>query len=361
VRASILFYVSGHGFGHATRMAALARAICARSDRTLAVRSPAPHRIFTSRVGQLRCSRAEIDVGLLQQGGLDIDFAASLDAHETFGAGWNDAVEREARWISQLGAELVIADIPALAFAAAQRAGVRAVGVGNFGWDWILDAYTETEPRWSPIVDRYRAAYATADHLFRLPLAGDMSAFPNITDVSLLVNRSDVDADECRRAVGIAANERRRIVLFSFGGLGEVATSSDATDSATDTDGYLFIGIGPRPSGFVGDWLDATSRAIPHERLICAADAVLGKPGFSTVAEVLAHERRFLFVSREHFRENEILVQGLRRHGCAREIPRHDFASGRLRPHLDALFEQAPPAPALRTDGADQIADALAL
>jgi predicted glycosyltransferase len=111
----------------------------------------------------------------------------------------------------------------------------------------------------------------------------------------------------------------------------------------------------------VGDWLDVTSRAIPHEQLICAADAVLGKPGFSTVAEVLAHERRFLFVSREHFRENEVLVRGLRRQGCARELPRDDFASGRLRPHLDALFEQAPPAPAPRTDGADQIADALAL
>jgi len=38
VRTSILFYVSGHGFGHATRIAALIEAVCARSDRTVAVR-----------------------------------------------------------------------------------------------------------------------------------------------------------------------------------------------------------------------------------------------------------------------------------------------------------------------------------
>ncbi len=354
--ASILFYVSGHGFGHATRSAALIQAVRARSDRMLAVRSEAPHWIFTSRSPQVSCSSAPIDVGLLQPNGLDLDLAASLDAHEAFGNDWDDAIEREARWISEMDAELVVADVPALAFAAARRAGVRAVGVGNFGWDWILDAYTEAEPRWSPIVERYRAAYATADQLFRLPLAGDMSAFSQITDVPLLVNRSALDFDESRRALGIATTEQRRIVLVSFGGLGQIAACADAN---TDLDDYLFIGIGPRPSGFPGAWLDVADPAIPHEQLICAADAVLGKPGFSTVAEVLAHERRFLFLSRKNFRENEILVQGLSRVGCAREMPRDDFASGRFRPHLDALFDQPPPAPAPRTDGADQIASAL--
>jgi hypothetical protein len=356
VRANILFYVSGHGFGHATRIAALIQAVSAHDDRALAVRSEAPHWIFTSRAPGVSCSAAPIDVGLLQANGLDFDLAASLAAHEAFGAHWNDAVEREARWISETRAELVVADIPALAFAAAQRAGVRAVGVGNFGWDWILDAYSKVEPRWSPIVERYRAAYATADQLFRLPLCEEMSAFSDVTDVPLLVNRSALDFSECRRIVGIAPDELRRVVLVSFGGLGEVASTAGAS---SDLDGYLFLGIGPRPRGFPGDWRDVASPAVPHEQLICAADAVLGKPGFSTVAEILAHERRFLFLAREQFRENAILVESLDRTGCAREMPRADFTAGRLRPHLDALFDQPPPAPAPRTDGAEQIARAL--
>ena len=132
-----------------------------------------------------------------------------------FCAGWERAVEREARWISRAGAELVVTDIPALAFVAAEQAGVRAVGVGNFGWDWILDAYCEAEPRWAPIVELHRSAYSTADQLFRLPLADEMSAFPHVTDVPLLVNRTSLDVGSCRRAAGIAANERRRIVHVS--------------------------------------------------------------------------------------------------------------------------------------------------
>lgn len=357
MRADILFYVSGHGFGHATRIAALIEAVCARSDCAVAVRSEAPHWIFTSRSPQVHCSSASIDVGLAQRSGLDLDLAASLDAHEAFGAGWEQAVEREARWISDASAEWVVADIPALAFVAAKRAGVRAVGVANFGWDWILDAYAEAEPRWSPIVERHRAAYATADHLFRLPFSGDMSAFPHITEVPLLVNHSRLDVAQCRRAAGIAADEQRRIVLVSFGGLGQSAFAASAD---TNLDGYLFVGIGPRPAGFPGAWLGVTDPlAIPHEQLICASDAVLGKPGFSTVAEVIAHERRFLFLSREHFRENDVLVRGLADQACAREMPRDDFESGRWRPHLDALFDQPAPAAAPPSDGAAQIAKAL--
>lgn len=108
--ASILFYVSGHGFGHATRSAALIRALRARSDRMPVVRSQAPHWIFTSRSPQVSCSSAPIDVGLLQPNGLDLDLAASLDAHEAFGNDWDDAIEREARWISEMDAEWVVAD-----------------------------------------------------------------------------------------------------------------------------------------------------------------------------------------------------------------------------------------------------------
>lgn len=353
----MLFYVSGHGFGHATRIAALIQAVCARTDRVVAVRSEAPHWIFSMRAPQVHYSSAPIDVGLVQASGLDLDLPASLAAHEAFGARWEDAIEREARWIAQSGAELVVADIPALAFAAAQRAGVRAVGVSNFGWDWILDAYTTEEPRWAPIVERHRNAYATADQLFRLPLSGNMSAFPRITDVPLLVNRSSLDVEECRQAAGIAAGERRRVVLVSFGGLGQ---SSVAAGAAADLDGYLFIGVGPRPLDFAGDWLALPGTdAIPHEQLICAADAILGKTGFSTVAEVLAHQRRFLFLARENFRENEILVRALTRRGGALEMPRTDFTSGRWRPQLDALFEQPPLGPPPPTDGAEQIAIAL--
>jgi L-arabinokinase len=357
--ARLIFYVSGHGFGHATRACAVIAALRARARSALdiRVRSEAPEWIFTERDPELCCTAARVDAGMLQPNGLDLDLPGTLAAHEEFIAAWDAAVAREAGAIAELGASLVVGDIPPLAFAAARRAGVPGIGVANFSWDWILEGYAEAEPRWRPIVARYRQAYGEAQALFRLPFHGDLSAFHPIVDVPLLVNRSARTRRECRRSLGLADGDRRRLVLVSFGGFG-----SGPVGGALDEDlsGYVFAGFGPRPAGFRGEWI-ALSRPSPirHEDLVQACDATLGKPGYGTVAEAIAHSTRLLYLPRTNFREIPVLERGLARYGCARSMPRDEFARGRWRPHLDALFAMPEAREALPAHGAQVIADAL--
>lgn len=359
MRADLVFYVSGHGLGHATRSGAVIEALAATSggSDSIAVRSSAPEWIFAGRAPGIAYHSAAIDVGVIQSTALDLDLSATLAAHEDFLTDWEGAVEREAEWIRRSEARAVVADVPPLAFAAASRAGIPAFAIANFSWDWILDAYARSDPRWAPMVARYRQAYHGAKRLFRLPLHGDLSCFPRIVDVPHLVNRSRRDAAECRGAAGIADDEPRRVVLVSFG---DLAGSALEPSGGTELDDYLFLGMGRRPAAFRGDWLEISGQSnIRHEELICASDAVLGKPGYSTVAEVIAHERRFLYVPRSSYRENSVLERGLAESACARSMPRDDFASGRWRPHLDALFDQPSPPPAPATHGAETIAAAL--
>ena len=55
---------------------------------------------------------------------------------------------RGSRAFSQAArATVVVGDIPPLAFAAAARAGVPSVAVGNFTWDWIYSGYDAFEQR----------------------------------------------------------------------------------------------------------------------------------------------------------------------------------------------------------------------
>ncbi len=61
--------------------------------------------------------------------------------HEDF----NARADAEAEVLRQLQATLVVADIPPLACAAADRAGVPSVVLGNFTWDWIYAAYPQFE------------------------------------------------------------------------------------------------------------------------------------------------------------------------------------------------------------------------
>ena len=90
-----------------------------------------------------------------------------------------------------------------------------------------------------------------------------------------------------------------------------------------------------------------------------ACDAIIGKPGYGTAAEAVTHGTRFLHLPRPDFREVSVLTEALARYGGARAMPREDYAAGRWRAHLDALFEQPPPAQPIATNGAEFIAEAL--
>jgi L-arabinokinase len=355
----LLFYVSGHGFGHATRTRTLIAALAERAPAAVEahVRTEAPHWIFGERDAGVTCSAADVDVGVLQRNALDVDLAGSLAAHEAFVAAWESAVAREARAIEELGPALVIADIPPLACAAAQRAGVPAVAVGNFSWDWILAHYTANEPRWAPIAARYREAYGLAERLYRLPLCAELDAFREVVDTPLLVNRSPKSRAACREDLGMRSDDPRRLVLVSFGGF---ARGPIAGGGGDDLSPFVFAIIGTKPAGVGGEWLALPSPSpIAHEDLMCACDAVIGKTGYGTVAEALAHRVRFLYLPRQGFPEVPLLEAGLTRLGCARAMPRADFEAARWRRHLDALFAMESTAEPIATDGAEFIADAL--
>ncbi|NQZ95435.1 MAG: hypothetical protein HRU01_02890 [Myxococcales bacterium] len=355
----VVFYVSGHGYGHATRMRVLAAALVQRAGDAVSVhvRTEAPHWIFTERAPATECSSAPIDVGVLQKNGLDLDLPETLAAHERFVADFEPAVAREATWLTETGASLVVADIPPLAFAAARRVGVPAVGVANFSWDWILDEYTADEPRFRPIVERYAAAYSEADTLFRLPFHGPFDAFPNVVDAPLLVNRATRSREETLGEIGLSATDERPLVLVSFGGFGR--SEADAT-TGDDLSAYRFAGFGPPPDGLRAEWHRLPDPSpVRHEDLMRACDAILGKPGYGTLAEAAVEGTRFVYLPRVGFREVPVLEAQIERYCPAHCMPRTDFESGRWREHLDAVFELPHPTERPNPDGHTFIASRL--
>lgn len=356
----ILFYVSGHGFGHATRAVALLRALRAqRPGLKVAVVSDAPSWIFTDAIPGISCFKANVDPGMIQLNGLDIDLPRSLAAHERFVARWKRSVEVERRRLSRLKPALVVGDIPPLAFAAAAAAGVPSVGIANFSWDWILSRYSARQPRWKPIVQQYATAYGQAGELFRLPLSPNaFSAFRKVTNVPLLVNRRRIKKKEMRRMLGIAAADRRPLILITFGGFGSGPLRAGQGDAMPD---FLFAGFGPKPGGLNADWISLPRRLkFPHVNVLAACDAVIGKPGYGTFAEVLAQRRPLLYLPRQQFAESPVLAEWINRHGVARPISRGRFYSGRWRPDLEALLSQKDSWSDLPLNGAEVIAARLA-
>ena len=98
-------YVSGHGFGHATRTAEVLRAVRARAaDLPIVVCTSAPAFLFEGVIAPpLAVRRVECDVGLVQKDALVIDEAGTVAAWRAFMDGWDDRVAAEAAWLRRGG------------------------------------------------------------------------------------------------------------------------------------------------------------------------------------------------------------------------------------------------------------------
>ena len=84
-----------------------------------------------------------------------------------------------------------------------------------------------------------------------------------------------------------------------------------------------------------------------YEDLVCAVDAIVTKPGYGIVADVLGHHLPILYTDRGEFAEYPKLVEAL--HDCAtcEYIPQQELLAGNLAPYLTRLLKGSHTGPRL--------------
>ena len=143
----IVFYISGHGFGHASRDVEVLNAVLRRRPSVpVTIRSAVPVWFLEASLEQrVALASLETDPGLAQFDSLRIDETETVLRARRFYDGFDERVAAEAAWLRTIGARLVVADVPPLACAAAARAGVPSIVLGNFTWDWIYRGFDDFE------------------------------------------------------------------------------------------------------------------------------------------------------------------------------------------------------------------------
>ena len=355
----LVAFVSGHGYGHATRTAEVLRVVRQREPGlTMTVRTQAPGPLFDVVGGPTSLRAVECDVGLVQKDALTIDEAATAVALAGFLDGWDGRVAAEVRFLRESGARLVVGDIPPLAFAAAAEAGLRSIALGNFSWDWIYGHLARREPVFADASRHAAEAYARAGLLLRLPFAGDLSAFPRVEDVPLVVRRPEVGKPEARRRLGLGHGP---VVLLSFGGVGMPGLQPAAYGRL---DAYTFVltgraADGPAPANLRR--LEASDLAVAglgYPDLVGAVDVVVSKPGYGIVTDCIGAGARLVYTDRGDFPEYPVLVGEMPRYLPVAFASNAEVREGRLERALTSVLEQPFPAPP-PTDGAAVVADRL--
>jgi hypothetical protein len=356
----IVFYISGHGFGHASRMLAVIEGLLSASSRVhVSVRTSAPPGLFdhegtktrrpdhegtkTRRPDHegMKVVELECDAGVVQRDSLEIDVAESMRRANAFQTSLPSLVDAEAAFLREHRANLVVGDIPPLAFGAAAAAEIPSVAIGNFTWDWIYEGYPLTGTR--ELAEDIRRVYAEMTLALRLPMWGGFAGLETKTrDIPFIAYQSRREPDEVRTRLGLATAARGGpLVLLAFGGHG-IRLDPPALDARR---GYTVVTTVSEQRLRNAD--------LRYQDLVRAADVVVTKPGFSVISEAIANDAALLYTSRGQFREYDVLVREMRRYVRARFIEPSDLVSGNWSDALEQLLAQPEPPEKPALNGAE--------
>ena len=292
-------FITAHGYGHATRSAAVLAALRQRLPQlVLHVFTEVPEALLrTSIPGDLHIHRCWTDVGLVQSGPFAVDIAATvaeLDAHLPFPDAQINAL---AATLRHLAIDAVLGDISALAVAVAHAAGVPAILLENFTWDWIYAGYQHAD------LQRHAAYlrqwWQQADlHLQTAPLCQPQ---PGVTALPPISRRPRLTRQQVRQRLGVS--EEQALVLLTLGGIPWTEDAPWPQPPAGIT--VLVPAADDDQQGGIrclrdSDWF--------HPDLLHAVDGVVAKVGYSTVAEAWLADVPLAYIERPGFRESAVVA-----------------------------------------------------
>jgi UDP:flavonoid glycosyltransferase YjiC (YdhE family) len=348
----IVFYISGHGFGHSSRTIEVIQALLERQPgASIVVKTDAPRSFFDATLsGRYEFIPFQCDTGMRQIDALNLDPAESIRRAKAFHAQLGEKITCEAAFLRERAARLVVGDIPPLAFGAAHAAGLPSVAIGNFTWDWIYEGYPEQSSL--ELADSIRDTYRKATVALRLPAAGGFEGLASITrDIPFIARSSRRDPMEVRQRLGLPVD--KPLVLVSFGGYGvdglntsALAALRDYAIATTDLPGREHADhalLGPVAGLHYISEKQFLVGGLRYEDLVRAADIVATKPGYGILTDAIANDTALLYTSRGHFVEYEVLVRAMPLYVRSQFIDRENLLAGNWRPYLDRVLASPPP------------------
>lgn len=290
----------------------------------------------------------QADIGLVQPSAFQVDLEATLRQLNRFYPVEQRRIAEISGQIRQLRCALIVCDIAPLGILVAAHAGIPSVLVENFTWDWIYQEYATGEARMLPYIQYLEPIFAGADyHIQAEPVCAGRGADLITAPVA---RRIRTEGQATKRRFGLTVDEK--MVMITSGGISsrygffkKLATVAEIT--------FVIPGSGQELE-FRDNLILLPHRSdFYHPDLVNAADAVIGKLGYSTLAEVYHAGVPFGYIPRSNFRESDRMVEFIKSEMCAVALEESEFQAGNWIAKLDTLFALAR-CPRHGCNGADQ-------
>lgn len=332
----IAYFISPHGFGHAARAAAVMQAISDLDDSVgFEIFTTVPSWFFQDSLSaSFSCHALLTDIGLVQISAFQADLDQTLRSLDDFLPFPASLISDVSTTVSALHCGLVICDISPLGIAIAKDAGIPSLLVENFTWEWMYEPYAATDERFRRHIDCLHSLYQTVNyHIKTEPVCCRNSADLTTPPVS-----RKLIAPGRRVRSQLEIPDTDRLVIVTTGGINQGYGFMHDLQKVPDVY-FVLPGAGPKMQ------LRQNCIILPHRSdfyhpdLVNACDAVVGKVGYSTLAEVFQAGIPFGYVTRSDFRESAPMTTFIEEEMPGFQLEESDFSSGRWISRLPNLLE----------------------
>lgn len=341
----ILYAITGHGFGHATRAVEIARLLkqefpAIEITLSTGVDAGAIDN-FCPQFSHYNYRQQHYEPGLIQKNCFEIDIEATRQQYRLLKQQLPVRIEAETHYLAESGFDGVISDVAAIPLAAAERLQLPSLVIGNFTWDWILQPLIANCDELSQYHRILKQQYRSASLYLQLPFHADSHPFLKQQDAPLLGRRASLSRQAIFERLKLVDDPEKPLVLVSVGGWD--AQGLGAID-IQQCDNFRFLVMGDLPISAAQAEIIRLPFALDHgvgfPDLVSIADAGVVKPGYGTCSEFVLNNTAMVGIERINSREAAILERGVSRHIPFAKLSLDDFFAGNWQAALNTVCKQ---------------------
>jgi len=348
----IACFISPHGFGHATRTAAVLEALSNLIPGLHPhIFTTVPKALLAQTLSSFTYHSVLVDIGLVQTTTLDADIDATIDRLDNL-LPYSRSLLDDLASICH-NCSFVLCDIAPLGIAVARRIGIPSILLENFTWDWIYQPYLKKHPALGKHAQLLGYEFDQAD--YRIQTAPLCRTSPRDLLCGPIFRQARGALTDIRNQLKCGS---KKVILITMGGIPlELPVWKDLAEHSD----LFFIVSGQKTTEHIGKNILYLNRHtnLYHSDLIRVADLVVCKAGYSTVAECCQAGSRVISVGRTNFPESEVLQTYVENQLGGTPIEADTFLSGKWLSLIPEILSTPPPSPAPK-NGADDVAAFLA-
>ncbi len=303
---NIVFYISGHGFGHATRSIAIIRELAKNNGIQIIIKTSSPLNFIKESLADynnIDYLYSENDVGLiLKKNSFIVDREKMQKEVNEWVNNWYNLIEKQIIYLQQNQIDLIISDITPWVFASAKEAGIRSIAISNFTW---YDQYRELLIK-DKAVEKVGEIYQDADLFLCYPLYLGLEKVDQYEEIGFFCREFN---KEQAKTIKENMGGNKKLV---FVGIGK-SVDYNILNKIKFQDYKQYNWLFSAGTKVEGDNIYKIPEGITEaQNYIAASDYAITKAGWGTVSELVLSKVPMILINRREIPEDRAIIKGIK-------------------------------------------------